>query len=420
MGARSRWVGVVSAVLCAFALWTGSAFVSFVPRFVCGGLLIFLGMIFLWEWVYEASRKLTRLDYFVVLFILAVVGAVGYTEGVATGIVAAVVLFVLNYSRVNVVSHALSGAEIRSNVDRPVRELKYLRECGGHIYVLHLQGFLFFGTANDLLNDVRRRAEQNGRHALKYVVMDFRRVSGIDSSAAFSLCKVHQLACRLGFELIMTHVAKEIARQLALGGLQPTDSGSMRLFPDLDHGLEWCEQSLLASCQQNYGAHRDLSAQLEDIWPKDVPCARLMPYLEPQHVARDTHLIRQSDPSESLYFIGSGRVTARLELANGRWVRLRSMGPGTVVGEVGMFLGGQRMASVVTEADCDVYRLSAEALDRMRSEDPALALAFHQFLIRLLAERLTTMSNMLRGLQEHGRQRTPRPDQENDEFRVSK
>jgi SulP family sulfate permease len=299
-----------------------------------------------------------------------------------------------------------------------VRELKCLRECGAHIYVLHLQGFLFFGTANDLLNDVRRRAEQGGGHALKYVVMDFRRVSGIDSSAAFSLCKVHQLARRLGFELILTHVAKDIARQLALGGLQPADSGSLRFFPDLDHGLEWCEQALLATHHQNNGVHSDLAAQLEDIWPKEVPSSRLMPYLEPQRVARDTHLIRQSDPSESLYFIGSGRVTARLELANGRWVRLRSMGAGTVVGEVGMFLGGQRMASVVTEADCEVYRLSAEALERMQREDPALALAFHQFVIRLLAERLTTMSNMVRGLQEHGKPRKSAPHQDDDEVRV--
>src|SRR5262249_56478890 len=104
-----------------------SALVSFVPRFICGGLLIFLGVVFLWEWVWEASRKLTRLDYVVVLFILAVVGAVGYTEGVATGIIAAVVLFVHNYSRVDVVSHALSGASLRSNVDRPMREIHRLR-----------------------------------------------------------------------------------------------------------------------------------------------------------------------------------------------------------------------------------------------------------------------------------------------------
>jgi SulP family sulfate permease len=404
MGAQSRWVGVVAALACAEVFWMGPAFVSFVPRFVCGGLLIFLGLIFLWEWVYEASRKLTRLDYFVVVFILAVVGAVGYTQGVATGVIAAVVLFVHNYSRVDVVSHAMSGADLRSNVDRPVRELKCLREHGEQIHVLHLQGFIFFGTANDLLRDVRERTEQTGRVPLKYVVMDFRRVTGIDSSAVFSLCKVHQLACRLGFTLVMTQVEKGLRKQLAIGGLHPRDSASFRLFPDLDHGMEWCEQSLLQSCnhEQN-GNHSHLTEQLDGIWPRDVPADRLLAYLEPSRVGKGTHLIRQRDPSESLYFIESGRVTARLELANGKSIRLRSMGPGTVVGEVGMFLGGQRMASVVTEDDCAVYRLTSQALDRMRDEDPPLALAFHQFLVRLLAERLTTTSNMLRSFQENGR-----------------
>jgi SulP family sulfate permease len=401
MGARNRWVGVIAAAACAEVFWVGPSLVSFVPRFVCGGLLIFLGLIFLWEWVYEASRKLTRLDYFVVVFILAVVGAVGYTEGVATGVIAAVVLFVHNYSRVSVVSHAMSGADLRSNVDRPVRELKCLRECGEHIHVLHLQGFIFFGTANDLLKDVRSRAEETGRLELRFVVMDFSRVTGIDSSAVFSLCKVHQLACRKRFTMVMTQVAKEIRKQLEIGGLHPKDSESIRLFPDLDHGMEWCEQSLLSerSVETN-GAHHHLPDQLDGLWPKEVPADRLLAYLEPRRVEKGAHLIRQKDPSESLYFIESGRVTARLEMNDGKSIRLRSMGPGTVVGEVGMFLGGQRMASVVTEDECSVYRLTAEALDRMRHEDPALALAFHQFLVRLLAERLTTTSNMLRSFQE--------------------
>jgi SulP family sulfate permease len=196
MGARSRWVGIIAASLCAVVFCAGPAFVSYVPRFVCGGLLVFLGLIFLWEWVYEASRKLTALDYFVVLFILAIVAAVGYPEGVAAGIIAAVVLFVHNYSRVDVVSRALSGADLRSNVDRPVRELKFLREHGQQIFVLHLQGFIFFGTANHLLKEVRTRAADTALPPLRFVLMEFRRVTGIDSSAVFSLWKVHQIACR--------------------------------------------------------------------------------------------------------------------------------------------------------------------------------------------------------------------------------
>jgi SulP family sulfate permease len=77
-----------------------------------------------------------------VILILGVVGAVGYPEGVGVGILAAVIMFIHNYSRVEVVTHAFSGAELRSNVDRSVRELRLLREQGAQIYVLRLQGFI--------------------------------------------------------------------------------------------------------------------------------------------------------------------------------------------------------------------------------------------------------------------------------------
>src|SRR5262249_41790081 len=137
----------------------------------------------------------------------------------------------------------------------------------------------------------------------------------------------------------------------------------------------------------------------------EVPPERLLAYLEPLRVSKGTSLIRQHEQSECLYFIESGQVTARLELANGTSLRLRSMGPGTVGGEGGLFLEGHRMASRLTETDCNVYRLTAKSLDRMCIVDLELALALHRFLLRLLAERLTTTSNMLRGFQEQGLKR---------------
>jgi len=201
--------------------------------------------------------------------------------------------------------------------------------------------------------------------------MDFRRVTGIDSSAVFSLGKVHQLASRLGFTLIMTHVPPEIERLLAIGGLRPLSSPSFLQFPDLDHGLEWCEHLLLSEQQdRDQGVYGTLCDQLRDIWPGDVPPERLLQYLEPLRVGKGIRLIRQHDPSDCLYFVESGQVTARLELGNGSSLRLRSMGPGTVVGEIGLLLKGQRMASVLTESDCTVYRLTANALERICSADP--------------------------------------------------
>jgi SulP family sulfate permease len=396
MGARSRWVGVGSGLLCGLGLVFGPVLVSLVPQFVCGGLLVFLGLTFLWEWLVVARKTLTPMDYAVVVLILAVVATLGYPQGVGVGILAAVTMFIHNYSRVEVVTHSCSGAELRSHVDRSVRELRLLRDWGAQIYVLRLQGFIFFGTANHLLHEVRMRASAEELPPLKFVILDFARVTGLDASAIFSLNKVSQLARREDFRLLMTQVSPKIVSQLTQGGAQSSDH--FKLLPDLDYGLEWCEDRLLEAHQPpGNGSPRDLRDQLRESWPSGVDPSLLLPYLERLQLPAATHLIRQSENSEALYFLEAGRVTARLELNDGRTLRLRTMGPGTVVGEVGLFLRGKRAASVVTDEPCTVYRLSAEALERMNREQPPLALALHRYLICLLGERLTSSTSRLKG-----------------------
>jgi hypothetical protein len=90
-----------------------------------------------------------------------------------------------------------------------------------------------------------------------------------------------------------------------------------------------------------------------------------------QQVGEGTHLIRQSDRSECLYFIESGQVTARLEFEGGRALRLRRMGAGTIVGQVGMFLGGSlrllwSLSVIALFITCRL-RLSAGSAQRIRN-----------------------------------------------------
>jgi SulP family sulfate permease len=199
----------------------------------------------------------------------------------------------------------------------------------------------------------------------------------------------------------MSQVAPQIVSQIEKSGLAVNRDDSLRTAPDLDHALEWCEERLLGSLNgKRNGTNRHLAEQLKDSWPTASEPQRLMQYLERMEVPEATHLIRQSEQSESLYFIESGVVTARLEFDDGRTLRLRTMGAGTMVGEVGLFLGGVRTASVITEQPCTVYRLTHDALERMNSENPDLALAFHRYLICLLGERLTSSSKILRGVIE--------------------
>ena len=171
---------------------------------VLGGVVVLLGLSFLVDWVLDARTRMPRRDYLVVLLILVSVAALGFLPGVAVGLVAAIALFVVDYSRIDVVKHTLSGATLHSSVDRDPRQNEILRREGGSIHILELQGFVFFGTANSLLERIRERAGDAEQPRLHYLIIDFRRVNGLDSSAALAFDRIEQLAEADGFQLVYT------------------------------------------------------------------------------------------------------------------------------------------------------------------------------------------------------------------------
>jgi len=395
VGARGRLPGVVAGAICAVMLFAGSALLAFFPRPILGGLLFFMGLDFLVEWVIEGWSNLSRTDYAVVLLILVVIGATDFLIGVGVGLVVMIVLFVLNYSQINVVHHALSGAEIKSNVERFAHHRRALAELGQHTYVLELQGFIFFGTANALLEQIRARVTNLKLASVRYIVMDFRRVTGLDSSAVLSFVKSRQLAEAQEITLVLTHVSGEMERQFELGGLSKDDA-RIRIFPDLDRGLEWCEDQLLESEQVTaVDMPTTLHEQLADSGFEKANTARLMEFLEQMSVEEGEYLIQQGDKSDDLYFIECGKVSVYLEIENNERVRLQTLGAGTVVGELGLYLGKSRTASVIADLPTIAYRLTQVALLEMKEKEPELAATFHEFVVRLLSERLSAANRSL-------------------------
>ena len=388
-GARTRIVGVISAGVCGATLLLGTSALSLFPRPILGGVILFLGLGFLAEWVLDARLKLPRSEYLIVLLILVVVATIGYLQGVAVGLVLAVLLFAISYSRTDLVKHTLSGASFQSNVERAAEHRQILRALGGAVHILELQGFAFFGTANNLLQRIMDRVADRDAPKLRFLVLDFRRVTGLDSSAVLSFTKARRVAESQGFAVVMTSLAPQIRSQLEQAGL--TEDSGLRIFPDLDHGVQWCEDRLLESS----GA----PAAAADAPPwshfRIVQGASgrsqstgLMGYLERIDVETGRRVFRQGDPSEGMYFLVSGSLTTEFTEEGGKTIRLRTMGPGTVVGEVTMYLGGARTASVVADSPSILYRLSRKALADMEARDPQVAAALHRMLAALLAERL--------------------------------
>ncbi len=398
MGARSRIVGVIAALACGLMLLLGPNVMSFLPRIVLGGLLFFLGMHFLVEWTYEAWFRLTRADYAIVIMILFFVAALGYLHGVGVGIIACIMLFLINYSQVNVVKLAISGAHQQSNVDRPAPHYRLLNSEGERLNIFKLQGFIFFGTANKLLNQVRARLADHERAPLRYMLLDFKHVTGIDSSSTLSFLKMRQLAEKNDFTLIFTQPSAEIRRQLDKEDFDQVSPEVYQTFGDLDHGLEWCENQILASKEIPEEDLERISVrrQLGEEFPSDFDLEKLLGHFERMEVERGYALMRQGEPSDELYLIEEGQVTASVQSNKDESIRLRTLRAGTIVGEIGLILNEPRSATVTADRPSVLYRLSSRSLSEMQRDDPETAVQFHHFITRLLAERLSTTNNTIR------------------------
>ena len=89
-------------------------------------------------------------------------------------------------------------------------------------------------------------------------------------------------------------------------------------------------------------------------------------------------------------------MTAILERPGLEPIRLRTILPGAVVGEVSLYLERPVTATLICDTDVEVGRLAPERLRELTTLDPAAAASVHRFVAATLAERLTHAESAVR------------------------
>jgi SulP family sulfate permease len=216
----------------------------------------------------------------------------------------------------------------------------------------------------------------------------------MDASVSIAFVKLRQLCASSGADLVLTALPARSRSLLLKAG---TLSLRIHEFATLDAGLEWIEDQLLESnaCLHNDGGVQDFHANLAPHFTVSA-LERLSACFEVRELDTGQPLFLRGEPGDALYIVECGRVAVSLPLPDGRLVRLRSFGPGTVVGEMAVYAQTPRSADVIAETPARVRRLALPALLALEREDPVTAQQFHRFLIKSMAARLAVANEALR------------------------
>jgi SulP family sulfate permease len=394
LGKSSRVAGLLIAAMSAAALLVNPDFIAYMPKCVLGGLLATIGQDSLRRWLIGTSRQLARLEYLSLLAIAFIIVRWGFVAGVSIGVIIGCATFALSAGRVNAIKFAFDGTEYRSSLDRGPHELALLGANGHELQGLCLQSYLFFGSANRLYEHVKALLARQPQ--CRFLLFDFKLVTGLDSSATHSFTQIKQAADTLGARLVLVNLSPAMTK--AFNNIKFI-TRDILVIPELDRALESCENAIILAHSDADGETRSLRDWLAEVLGNAEHAELLAAQCRRLEFGEGDVIAHQGAPADSMHFILEGRVGIIVNLPGGRSVRVRSLGRHTTIGEMGLITGRPRSATVQAEVASVAYELRADAFEALKTERPVLAQALFTFVIGVMAERLSFASKVIGVLQ---------------------
>lgn len=384
--ARAGLNGVLAntglALVAAMVLLSGTSLVAVLPVGLAAFVIAYLGLDLLYGWLFVQRRRLPAGDNVVVYLILAAAAAIGFLEALSVGLLAATVLFVISCAGIDVMQLRSSGSTRHSSVERGAKDMARLAALGENTRICDLNGYLFFGTANKLLESLK--SEFAKQPAPDRVVFNFARVTGIDTSATFALSRIDELCRRNDSEFILAGVGERVAARL------PDDMAGSRRYHTLDDALVAVETELLANDLPDEGPE---PRSILDTLAADHAGLDVSVFSEQLSLRADAVLIAQGERSNAIYQLVSGSLRAEVADASGSTLVVARFLPGALVGEVAYYADVPRTASILANTEARLIRIHLDRIpDTLAGRSAAADL--HKKLAGILSSRLMRMTRL--------------------------
>src|SRR5262249_8048298 len=214
-----------------------------IPRVALSAVIMVIAVQHFDVWSLSLIRGLRRasgayrfnlaLDLAVVVVVAVLSITIDIVSAVFIGLAIAVVLFVFRMSR-SIIRRSYRCSAIRSRTSRPAPDQAVLERSGDVILVIEMQGALFFGTGEKMLNDIDIAL----RRETSCVILDLRRLTEIDSTGANVLLELKTNLAHQGKELLLVAARQTMATERLESFDVLSAIGKANIFPDVDRAIE--------------------------------------------------------------------------------------------------------------------------------------------------------------------------------------
>ena len=375
----TRWVaatvGALFLLLTAFAGGLG----SLLPIGALAGVIIAVAFnVADWDILAWVRQRRTRQDAMIAGLVTLITVFYNLVAAVGVGVAIAILLFIREQIAQPVVSRRSSARETRSIKARPEAERVLLDEHGERIVLFELRGNLFFGTTDRLIDELGPAL--NGPN---WVILHLRKVTHIDLTAIKLLQQVANRLHEHGGLLVFCElhqeagVGEDFADALRLIS-DKRSNAPVRTFNGRDEALEFAENALLESLSFQRTHIEDAVALASNSIARYLNSAQvesLLRQLEPRHFELGAQLFAEGQLGDELYLVMRGQVEIQLRTTAHHYKRLAVYGAGSFFGELALLKQGPRAAHAVIAAPSDILVLSMPAFERIKQQQPALAIA---------------------------------------------
>jgi len=381
LGLKGHAPGLVAALACGTAALVGTEYLAYAPAGLMAMVVAYLGFDLLGRWLLSSLQRLSIYEYAIVILIVLVTATFGFLEALALGTLATAAIFVFTYANGDVLRVRTTVAHRRSWMERSDEEMELLARVGRACVVLELSGFLFFGTADKVAK--LAIAELDSASGVRYLILDFGRVTGLDASTSFSLSEVVRSAGSSGVEITFCGMSPKLERQLRLA---VPKQEQLRFNGTADAELERIEDALLKENPPEGPARvpRLLSVihELEREFADRPDLVQRVSLLDGQE------LLANGASSTELFVVSKGQLRAELPHGDSDRRIVAKYRAGALVGEVAYFAGVPRKAWVVAEIPSEVVRIDLDQLERSPSTN---MMDFQKAAAEAMARRIMRM-----------------------------